>query len=1156
MSDDFNPMTDYALLADEAQDTDEARAARQAQLIALLDRFDDLPFYPLCDPDMPLPGPDFVALALALGDSKPVIRGKKSAKVMESCGPILLSLYRAALYNRHFYLELKVKGRPRTARFVPGHCWGDAYPVAGPIAPAEVMVIGKCIGQYEHQVGRNFVGPSGEILKEALHSLGLVPADYEGWYISNLIRHENLDASRNQLAAAWVQNCAILQEQELRLVQPRFVLCLGAEASGHFLGSEAGGVSSSQGRVFTKRVKISRPGEELRWHTFQYMTCLHPAAVARTPDKKPEMLGTLRRFVALIRGELQEDSATERPDHQVLWTEEALRQTVDDLLAEHQASGQPSQAIALDCEWHGEFWSSCSRRLSGMLPDGKRHVPLDKGEPESWLRTVQFSHKPGYARTVVLRHGGPRHPAGADRVGLPAFVPGTAAAVAQLKRLFTSTPARHVRVVGHNLRADLPWLHTLDPELGALLIAGFEAPAAPELCREFGGFDTMYAVHAVQETAERKLEVVGMNLCGVRRYDGGVQQEKVELCEALAIGPTKLPGYGEITDQTLHPYGNWDVDTTIRIFHEMIRPNGLLDRDQYAQPSWTPFWLSQRKMTAELEMEMTGLLIDYRRAEKLTDVYQRAAKRLLHKLQTLIGWLPLDTERGGDGGFNPSSPQQVRTVLFGPQYSGKVNPDNGLTVDPRPEHAWQCVVLGLTPVKTSGKPSKSWAKVKARGQEDSFTASCDKESLGILLAQALATGHKQAAEILQTLRWCRFVNRVITGVLCPPDVVQGVQYDEDGDMIFEKGFMASVEWDRRVRTHFLPVETGRVASRKPNIQNLSKRREKDLKDILGSEYVCPLRAMITCPDDYFLVEADFTGAELMMMALQSGSKKMVDHCQRANLKETDPHHFDIHTNVAVEAFQLRITTAEQAEKFGLPLGARVPPRKSACEMLGRSDLRDIAKTIAFGIPYGRGDEAVVRAVEELGIKILPQDVAKIRGVIFGNYPELVTFFQSCQDCVLNPGHMATCFLRRRRFQDPGGMDDVLEELKRQAGNLPIQGGVADVTTIALHNLRHYPNRQRPDGTMRYRLVAQIHDAVMSEVHREDLTWYIDEVLPACMRDGVTIRACNLRGEPLPGYPDYHLGFDFGIYKHWGDKLSLEQAQALGIPQKFWPKPKK
>src|SRR5574343_1206067 len=96
-------------------------------ILTSLSAYEDLPFYPLTTPGMPPPGPDFVALAQALGDPEPVFDGKIAGAPMTSCGPILTQLYRAALYDNHFVLPVTVKGRTVSTWFRVGHRWGETF---------------------------------------------------------------------------------------------------------------------------------------------------------------------------------------------------------------------------------------------------------------------------------------------------------------------------------------------------------------------------------------------------------------------------------------------------------------------------------------------------------------------------------------------------------------------------------------------------------------------------------------------------------------------------------------------------------------------------------------------------------------------------------------------------------------------------------------------------------------------------------------------------------------------------------------------------------------------------------------------------------------------------------------------------------------------
>lgn len=1100
--------------------------------------YDDKPFVDFDVFGMPPPGDDFVAHAESLATEPGEV-------------PTLLNrLHRQALYDSKFHLPVKVKGKLKNARFVPGHTWDPQFGVGPDLSiPIDVMVVGKCPGAEEDRLGLNMVGKNGHMFAKILTEVGVPKSVFARWYMTSLVRYAPLDNS-TRLPSYSIRNCQPLLEMEIRLLRPKFVLCLGSEASVWMVGEKiAGGATSLHGRVMQRRVPLHREGEDPSWHEFYFITCVQPAAVSKTPDRLPELKTTLLRFSQLLSGEMPVEDSYHTLDHRVIYSVEHLRQEVDKVIDEHRKTGLPSQPVAIDCEWSGNYWSACGVPVGDTLPDGRK-TSAAKRETVSWLRTIQFSHKPGFARTVVLRHGGARSPDGNDEVGVSAFVPSISDAVTELKRLLTSTPERHVRVVGHNLKADLPWLLKLDPELGNTVVAGFEPPLDDpdpdgvnrlfgwQKFMRFGGFDTLYGIHACQETADRKLEIAAMNLCGLRRYDGDVQKEKKQLCSQLGVSGKKLPGYGEISDDALHRYGNFDADATIRLFVALTKPGGLLDKDQYGNYSWLPCWLSQSKLTAELEMEMEGMMISRKRADKLTGIYAEAYGRLLADLQRQIGWEPVyDGDELIETGFNPRSVFQTRCVLFGPEFSGKFDKDTGAVVDPRPESAKDCLILGLMPIKTTGKPSKSWDKVVAKNQTAEYSPSTDKESLGILFARAALSGDSQAADVLQTLRWYRFINRVITGVLCPPDDDSEGYFNEDGEIVYEKGVMAAVEVDGKVRSHYLPVDTGRVSSTSINVQNFSKRRESDMKQILGTGYAFPLRSIVVSEDGWVFDESDFIGAELLMMAIQSGSEKMVDHCKRASLPESDPRHYDIHARLSKIAFNFECE-----------------PTKGAMEKAGILHLRDITKTLVFGKPYGRGDEAVIRAIEETGTKTSMTEVAKINQAIFGEYPELEPFFAACRARVTRPGWIRTCFGRYRRFQVVD--EDSIPDLERIAGNLPIQGGVADCTSLSIGLLKRHPDRYDQNGKPRYLLKAQIHDAVLSAVRVDSVRLYREKILPDCMRHGYQVFACDLNGDRLPNRPGYHMDYDSTLYKHWGVKLSREEGLELGVDPEFLPKPKK
>jgi uracil-DNA glycosylase family 4 len=1087
------------------------------------------PFYSMTSIGMPPPGPDFIEAAVALGDPEPDFDRGLGGRFLRKCGPILEQLYYQALYVPNFCIKVMVKARPSTPTFIRGHLWGCE--VTGP-RPAKVMIVGKWPGADEQRWNRNMIGPSGQITARALELAGVAKQEYDSWYVTNLIKFPNLDPTGNRVATNWLKDCLPLLEQELRLVRPDFILALGAEAAKELISDDFR-FDIAQGQVFKRLIRISSDEQPEQFKEAKIVACIHPAFVARQADRLPEFQATIRRFVGLTRGE-DINEVKEEVDHRLIYTATQLNNLVDSIIAEEKGNEQP--IFALDCEWHGDYPT----------------------EPGAYLRTIQFSHRPGFAACIVLRGQG----------GVEVFGPSISDAIQPLRRLLISTSKRPVRIAGHHLRADLPWIiEGFDKELGQALIRQYNGAESPEKTRTEGGFDTMLAAHAVTEAPGKmgfKLEILALSVCGIKRYDGPLQKWKKDYCKQLDISEDDLEGYGECPDDILHPYALWDADATRRLVEAYNRPGGLLDKDQYGNNCREAFWESMRAAPAVLEMEMRGLMIDRKRGEELTHIYTAVKNKLISNLQEMLNW----------PNFNTNSSPQCRTMLFGHKLAGVIDKDSGEVRDVAPKGA---IKLNLTPVKTSGKPARPWAQVVHRKEEHLYRPCADKEVLGILRMQLKEQLKKNPDDpklklhhdVVETLRNVRFAGQVIKSVLRPPkwdDDKSAYYMDEDGELVFEKGLLASIQRDGRVRTHiFQTKETGRFSSARPPLQNLSKRRETDYKQILGTDYKYALRSMITASPGYALVEADYLGAELFMMAVQSGDQTMIDHCLRASLKETDLKFYDIHSNIAVSAFKLTIENEEVLKKLeeasgktaaemGWKVGDPLPATKWGLKAVGKENLRTAAKTIAFGIPYGRGTEAVIRAVEEEGVKITVAEADIIRDTIFNQYPCLEPYLESCKARVTNPGWMANCFRRYRRFQYTGVADG--GDRERQAMNYPIQSGVASAVNRALMYLYNRPDRFTSSGEQRYYHVLQIHDAILFEVRIPDLEWFVDEVLPWGMTQQVHIYQCDHAGNIIPGVEPFHMNIDTAVMLNWGEEIPLEVGTELGIPSRFCAKPKK
>lgn len=1006
---------------------------------------------------MPPAGADFIAHAVALGDDPAVVNIKNKKKL--PVGEKLVHLYRAALYDPSFSMPITLKSGIEVVQFLPGHLMkygtGDD-PIYGP-KPARVMIVSKIPGINELNDRSAITGPVMEPLFKALRQCGFSAPDYREWYITHACKFASPTPDTPAVPAAWIKNCAVLLAQEIRLVKPDFILCLGNEATKAVLNTTAS-VSELAGRATPLKTHDAEGNER----EIKVMSIMHPGYVMRKPEMYEDFCGQLARFKDLIE---DRETVAEEVDHADIYTEETLRETVDAMLADPDPN---ANIIAVDCEWHGDYPT----------------------EETAYLRTIQISNKDKWARTIVLRHQG----------GAEAFKPNLAAARAQLQRLLKSTSERRVRVGGHFFRADLPWLVDFGVD-----VRPEYAPAADPEDRTAGGWDTSLMYHAINECAKYGLDVCSMRFTAAPTYWDELNEWRKRYRTERKLKASDMAGYGDCPAHILHPYGAYDADVTRRIMMHFYGTNGTdgaIARDPHGHDCWLPYWTAHQASLSFLEMEMTGLLVDRTRADELTTLFMNTQDRLLAEIRQELNWPD----------FNPKSQPQLSVALFGEQFSNRyTNPPSV------PENAQ---LLDLRPVKTTGKRPTLWNEMHWRGvNPDTATPSTDKESLGIL-------GHinPTAAKI----RDYKFISQVLQSVLRKPSLTDEGDYevDDNGNYSYEKGLVGCVHADGKVRTHFFQTkETGRASSSRPPLQNLSSRRENDYSRILGDQYQHPVRSILRVPPGYVGIETDLTGAELAVLAWLSQDAEMIEHVRRNLLPESHPDHYDIHSQQAIKTFNIN----------------DVEPTKKGLEKAGKKGLRIAAKNVNFGIPYGRGAEALARQCKEEGVSVSSDECQAMIEAYFASYPRTRTFLAECRARSQDPGWIVGPYGRMRRFV-PSKDRAIRGEQERQAQNFPIQGGVADAVSIALANFYRY-REEHPE--IDYRIGLQIHDAIVLIVPIEHAEQVYKEVVPKCMIDDVPFYPRRLDGSKINAGP-YRFGSSREVFVHWGETLSNEDAKALGL----------
>lgn len=267
--------------------------------------------------------------------------------------------------------------------------------------------------------------------------------------------------------------------------------------------------------------------------------------------------------------------------------------------------------------------------------------------------------------------------------------------------------------------------------------------------------------------------------------------------------------------------------------------------------------------------------------------------------------------------------------------------------------------------------------------------------------------------------------------------------------------------------------TGRLSSTDPNLQNIIK---EEVEGIL-------IKMMFMARPGYRWIEADYGQAEFRHWANYSQDAIMIADILAAD-NGTGP---DIHKKTA-------------SQGWGIPLDQVT------------KKLRDQAKTIVFGIMYGRGAQAVA---EEIGIT--EQQAQKIIDTFFGRYPVAKAWLDRTIAITRRDRKIASVFGRIRRL--PGinsPIDYVRQENERLAVNSPIQSAASDMNCNAANRIRKVFQENNIDG----HLLILVHDAIYCEVAEKDFDRGI-----LMMREAME--------KPISGV-NVPMRAEFKVGSHWGN----------------------
>ncbi len=243
---------------------------------------------------------------------------------------------------------------------------------------------------------------------------------------------------------------------------------------------------------------------------------------------------------------------------------------------------------------------------------------------------------------------------------------------------------------------------------------------------------------------------------------------------------------------------------------------------------------------------------------------------------------------------------------------------------------------------------------------------------------------------------------------------------------YVEGLKNSIESDGKIHTTFEQnyVNTGRLSSHNPNLQNIPIRTE------IGKEF----RKIFIPQKGWDLIASDYSQIELRVIAHLAGVK---------NLIEAFKNNRDIHTETARKIFEINNNDVSKSQR-----------RK--------------AKIINFSIVYGATPYGLS---DNLGVDL--ETAKSFMNAYFDLYPEIKRYSIERYEEAKERGFVRTLF-GRKCFVQQSKHDENFA--KRVATNAPVQGTSADIMRFAMVKVFEKLKKEN----YQTRMLLQIHDEIILE----------------------------------------------------------------------------
>jgi DNA polymerase len=140
-------------------------------------------------------------------------------------------------------------------------------------ASAKLVIVGEIPGKREDELGEPFVGPAGILLQDTLATCKI---NLEEVYFTNTVKHfkfvyENHRKIHRSPSSSEIRACKPWLDEELSILQPQIILCLGAVAAKALI-SKAFKLREQRGEWFEYP------------HNIRILATYHPSAILRSTN--------------------------------------------------------------------------------------------------------------------------------------------------------------------------------------------------------------------------------------------------------------------------------------------------------------------------------------------------------------------------------------------------------------------------------------------------------------------------------------------------------------------------------------------------------------------------------------------------------------------------------------------------------------------------------------------------------------------------------------------------------------------------------------------------------------------------------------------------------------------------------------------------------